>query len=63
VRPAPGTKLKVTERGNPGFSKRSINKEINKMSEVIKWRTNWQEARDEAKKVNLPLALEFFLEG
>jgi len=33
------------------------------MSEVIKWRTNWQEARDQAKKVNLPLALEFFLEG
>lgn len=33
------------------------------MSEVINWHTNWQEARDEAKKSNLPLALEFFLEG
>jgi hypothetical protein len=33
------------------------------MSEVIKWRTTWQEARDEAKKANLPLALEFFMEG
>jgi thioredoxin-related protein len=33
------------------------------MSESIQWRTNWQEARDEANKANLPLALEFFMEG
>ena len=33
------------------------------MSESIKWRTDWQEALEEAKKVNRPLALEFFLEG
>jgi hypothetical protein len=63
VRPSPGPKLKITERGNPGFSKSIDKKEISKMSEVINWHTNWQEARDEAKKSNLPLALEFFLEG
>jgi thioredoxin-related protein len=33
------------------------------MSNSIQWRTNWQEALDEAKKANLPLALEFFMEG
>jgi hypothetical protein len=33
------------------------------MSELIPWRTNWQEALEEAKKVNRPLALEFYMEG
>ena len=33
------------------------------MSNSIQWRTNWQEAGHEAKKANLPLALEFFMEG
>jgi hypothetical protein len=33
------------------------------MSELIQWRTNWQEALEKAKKVNRPLALEFYMEG
>jgi hypothetical protein len=33
------------------------------MSELIQWRTNWPEAQEEAKKVNLPPALEFYLDG
>jgi hypothetical protein len=33
------------------------------MSELIKWRMDWQEALNEAKKANRPLALEFFMEG
>ena len=33
------------------------------MSELIQWRMDWQEALDEAKKANLPLALEFFMDG
>jgi thioredoxin-related protein len=33
------------------------------MSEMINWRTNWEEALQEAKNSNLPLALEFFMEG
>ncbi len=33
------------------------------MSDLIEWRTNWQQAREEAKKANLPLALEFYLDG
>jgi hypothetical protein len=33
------------------------------MSELIPWRTNWQEALDEAKKANRPIALEFYMEG
>jgi thioredoxin-related protein len=33
------------------------------MSNSIQWRTDWQRALDEAKKANLPLALEFFMEG
>ena len=33
------------------------------MSELIHWRTNWQEAWEEAKKTNHPLVLEFFMEG
>jgi thioredoxin-related protein len=33
------------------------------MSESINWRANWEEARQEAKNSNLPLALEFFMEG
>ena len=33
------------------------------MSEAIQWRTDWQGALDEAQKTNLPLALEFFMEG
>jgi hypothetical protein len=33
------------------------------MSELIPWRTNWQEALEEAKKANHPLVLEFFMEG
>jgi len=33
------------------------------MSAGIHWRTNWEEALGEAKKLNLPLALEFFMEG
>jgi hypothetical protein len=33
------------------------------MSELIQWRTNWPEAQEEAKKANLPLALEFYLDG
>jgi hypothetical protein len=33
------------------------------MSEAIQWRGNWTEALEEAKKANLPLALEFHLEG
>jgi len=33
------------------------------MSESIQWRTEWQEALNEAKKANRPLALEFYMEG
>jgi hypothetical protein len=33
------------------------------MSELIAWRPNWPEAQEEAKKANLPLALEFFMDG
>ncbi len=33
------------------------------MVESIQWRTNWQEALEEAKKAELPLYLEFFMEG
>jgi hypothetical protein len=33
------------------------------MSELVQWRTNWQEAVEEAKKANRPVALEFFLDG
>jgi hypothetical protein len=33
------------------------------MSELIQWRTDWQEALNEATKVNRPLALEFFMDG
>jgi len=33
------------------------------MPDLIQWRMDWQEALDEAKKVNRPLALEFFMEG
>ena len=33
------------------------------MSEFLQWRTNWQEALEEAKKANHPLVLEFFMEG
>jgi uncharacterized protein YyaL (SSP411 family) len=33
------------------------------MSAEIHWSTNWEEASGEAKKSNLPLALEFFMEG
>ncbi len=33
------------------------------MSDLIQWRTDWQEALDEAKKANRPLALEFFMDG
>jgi hypothetical protein len=33
------------------------------MSELIQWRTDWQEALNEAQKVNRPLALEFFMDG
>jgi hypothetical protein len=33
------------------------------MSELIPWRTSWQEALDEARKANRPLALEFYMEG
>jgi hypothetical protein len=33
------------------------------MSELIHWRTDWQEALKEAKNSNLPLALEFYMDG
>jgi len=33
------------------------------MTDLIQWRTNWQEALEQAKKVNRPLALEFFMDG
>jgi hypothetical protein len=33
------------------------------MAEEIQWRPDWQEALVEAKKVNRPLALEFYMEG
>jgi len=33
------------------------------MSDLIEWRTDWQEAQKEAKKFNRPLALEFYLDG
>lgn len=33
------------------------------MSELINWRTNWEEAREEAKKMHRPLLLEIYLEG
>jgi len=33
------------------------------MSASVQWRTSWPEALEEAKKANLPLALEFHLEG
>jgi hypothetical protein len=37
--------------------------EIIVMSVLIRWRTDWQGAREEAKKANLPLALELYLDG
>jgi hypothetical protein len=33
------------------------------MSESVQWRTNWQEALEEAKKANRHLVLEFFMDG
>ena len=33
------------------------------MSELINWRTEWQEGLHEAKKASRPLALEFYMEG
>ncbi len=33
------------------------------MSDLIEWRTAWQEAREEAKNSNRPLALEFYMDG
>jgi hypothetical protein len=33
------------------------------MSDLIQWRTDWQEAQKEAKNSNRPLALEFYLDG
>jgi hypothetical protein len=33
------------------------------MPDLIQWHMDWQEALDEAKKVNRSLALEFFMEG
>lgn len=33
------------------------------MSDLIEWRPDWQEAQEEAKKLNRPLALEFYLDG
>jgi hypothetical protein len=33
------------------------------MSELINWRSNWPEALAEAKKADLPLVLEFYMEG
>jgi hypothetical protein len=33
------------------------------MSDLIPWRTNWQEALSEAKKATRPIALEFYMEG
>ena len=38
-------------------------RETTSMSELIAWRPNWPEAQEEAKKANLPLALEFFMDG
>ena len=50
-------------KDNPRFFKGWVGQEIISMSELIQWRTNWQEALEEAKKVNRPLALEFFMDG
>lgn len=33
------------------------------MSEAIQWRTDWPAALEEAKKANLPLTMEFYMEG
>lgn len=33
------------------------------MSESVDWRTDWPEALAEAKKLNRPLVLEFYLDG
>jgi hypothetical protein len=44
------------------FQKKGV-QEKSTMSELIQWRTDWQEALDEAKKANRPLALEFFMDG
>ena len=33
------------------------------MSNLIMWRTNWEESLAKAKKIGRPLALEFFMEG
>jgi thioredoxin-related protein len=33
------------------------------MTATIQWRGNWEEAAAEAKKANLPLLLELYLEG
>lgn len=33
------------------------------MAEAIQWRANWEEAREEAKRLQRPLAVEFYLEG
>jgi hypothetical protein len=33
------------------------------MSELIQWRTSWAEALEEAKKINRPLSVEFYMEG
>jgi thioredoxin-related protein len=49
--------------GQPFISIEIGYKEIISMSELINWRTEWQEALHEAKKTNRPLALEFYMEG
>ncbi len=33
------------------------------MTELIQWRTDWQEALEEAKNSHRPLVLEIYLEG
>jgi hypothetical protein len=60
VRPYPIITAKVT---NPRFFLEIGGMEIIVMSGLIQWRTDWQEAREEAKKFNRLLALEFYLDG
>jgi hypothetical protein len=54
-------KVESSEKKTERPSRR--NKEAISMSESIQWRDNLTEALEEAKKANLPVALEFHLDG
>jgi thioredoxin-related protein len=52
----------VRTEGSGTFLKLGCKEDII-VSDSVQWRTDWQEALEEAKKANRPLALEFFMEG